>query len=187
MIRINLLPAETKKKEAGKKIGSMVMGIGILVVAVFAGIYALKVYQYQSLKSDLRTIELQLKPLEAVIQRIDAIEAEKSKLKTKMDVMKGLLKESLIYPIFLEDIARLLPRRAWITSLAAINKPDSLDVKIMASATDNYRVAAFVSMLEKDGCFNDVKLGPINSVQMEKFEIRNFDINCKYLYGKAEK
>ena len=187
MIKINLLPKEILEKEKGKKLIVLIVLACVAILSVVLGLYAMRFLKYNGLKSHLAGIENKLKPLQSVIVQVDEIEAEKAKLKTKIQVIETLLKDSLIYPHMLEDLSALIPKKVWVNWLDTKSKEGVLDLSMSLSASNNYGVANFTAILEDNERFNNVVLGSISSVKMSTgVEIRNFDIRCEYRIGSKE-
>jgi Tfp pilus assembly protein PilN len=185
MIKINLVPKEILEKEKGKRVIFLASLVGIGVIGAVLGLYGLRVLKYNALKAELKTIEKKLGPLQAVIQQVDSIEAEKKKLDTKIVVIKTLLLESLVYPKFLQELSLLIPKNVWITRMDTKSKPEKLEVKLNLSASDNHGIAKFMATLENSENFEKVMMGAITTAVIEEVEIRNFDMsfNYKYLEG----
>ena len=182
MIKINLLPKEVEKKVALREKKFLLSGIILLVVAGFLGIYFLKVYQYARLRKQLRRVEKELSLLETVVKQVDEIEKSKEVLSKKLDVIRSLMGNRLIYPQLLEDLARILPSRVWLTSLTTKSESDFLTIIIEASAVDNYAIADFITRLSEGNNFSKVELTKIASEKRKEGEetIRNFGVICEY-------
>jgi type IV pilus assembly protein PilN len=182
MIKINLLPKEIEKKVALREKRFLLSTIVLLVVAGFLGLYLLKVGQYARLRKQLRGIEKELVLLETIIKKVDEIEKSKEALAKKLDVIGSLMGERFIYPQLLEDLARIVPSRVWLTSLMTKSESDFLTITIEASAIDNYAIADFITKLSETKSFSKVELSKISSRKRKEGEevIRNFGVTCEY-------
>jgi Tfp pilus assembly protein PilN len=180
MIRINLLPKEIEQKAAARK---KVMLIGVAVAAcvlLVIGAYFMRIAKLNSLNSEIKKVENELKKLQPIVKKVKELESKTASLNNKLNVIKELIKTRLIYPVFMEEFAALLPNKVWITSLNTKTSGTTLELKIKVKADDNYAVADFLNVLESSEKFFDVKFtGIITEVSGEE-EIRNFDINCVY-------
>ncbi len=182
MIKINLLPKEIEKKVTLREKKFLVVGIVILVVVGFFGLYFLKVAQYAHLKRQLRKVEKELALLETVVKQVDEMEKSKEALSKKLDVIRSLTTNRLIYARLLEDLARIVPSRVWLTSLITKSESDFLTITIEASAIDNYAIADFITKLGEGDNFSKVELTRITSKKSKEGEeiIRNFGVTCEY-------
>jgi Tfp pilus assembly protein PilN len=61
------------------------------------------------------------------------------------------------------------------------NLVNSLNITLTCSTYDKFSIADFLSNLENSDKFQNVKLGPINIVQQDKYELHNFAIEFKYI------
>ncbi|MFB0527165.1 MAG: PilN domain-containing protein [bacterium] len=181
MIKINLLPKEIEKKVALREKKFLLSTIVVLAVVGFLGLYFLKVGQYSRLRKQLRKVEKELVLLEAIVKQVDEIEKSKETLSKKLDVIRSLMGNRLIYPQLLEDLARIVPSRVWLNSLRTQTESDYLTITIGASAIDNYAIADFITRLSEAKNFSKVELGNITSREREEKEIiRNFGVTCEY-------
>ncbi|MFB0527737.1 MAG: PilN domain-containing protein [bacterium] len=181
MIKINLLPKEVEKKVAIREKKFLLSTIVILVVGGFLGLYSLKVGQYTRLKKNVRRVDKELSLLEEIIKKVDEIEKSKEALDKKLDVIQSLMRNRLIYPQLLEDLARIVSSRVWLTSLVTKSESDFLTITIEASAIDNYAIADFITKLSEANKFSKVELSNITTKKGKKeVVIKNFGVTCKY-------
>jgi len=185
MIKINLLPKEIEKKVTLREKRLLLSSIAILVVGGFLGLYFLKVGQYGRLRSQSRRIEKELVLLEPIVKQVDEIGKSKEALAKKLDVIRRLTGNRLIYPRLLEDLASTVPSRVWLTSLMTKSESDFLNITIEASAIDNYAIADFITKLSEAKNFSKVELSKITSEKRKEGEevIRNFGLTCEYRQG----
>jgi len=185
MIKINLLPREVEKKVAVREKKFLVYVIAFSVIGGFLALYFLKVAQYSHLRKQLRGIEKELVLLETVIKKVDEMEKAKETLAKKLDVIRSLTGNRLFYPRLLDDLARIVPSRVWVTSILTKSESDFLTITIEASALDNYAIADFISKLGEAKNFSKVQLTKIISKERKEGEevIRNFGITCEYRLG----
>ena len=181
MIKINLLPKEVEKKVALREKKILLSIIVLLVVGGFLGLYFLKVGQYTRLKKKVKRVKKELSLLETIVKKVDEIEKSKEALGKKLDVIQSLLGNRVVYPQLLEDLARIVPSRVWLTSLLTKSEADFLTITIEASAIDNYAIAGFITKLSKAKNFSKVELSNITTRKREKeVAIKNFGVTCEY-------
>jgi len=181
MIKINLLPKEVEKKVALREKKFLLSMIVLLVAGGFLGLYALKVGQYTRLKKKVKRVEKELSLLETIVKKVDEIEKSKEALGKKLDVIQSLLGNRVVYPQLLEDLAKIVSSRVWLTSLLTKSESDFLTITIEASAIDNYAIANFITKLSEDKNFSKVELSNITTRKgKEEIAIKNFGVTCEY-------
>ncbi len=161
MIRINLLPAEIRKKREKKRLLVYISAGGVIVIGAFLGISILKFIRYQGLVQQLKTVESELKKLEPILKEIEQRQQEKQLLLKKYQIMKDLMQNCLLYPQFLEEMVNIIPGTVWLSNLTTKSAGNILEVNLDASALDNYAIADFLIALEKKGYFSNIELGTI--------------------------
>jgi len=182
MIKINLLPPEVKKKAEKKRLIALGgLGIGLLVVIIF-GVYGQKVLYYRNLEKEIKINETELKRLEPILKEIENKQKEKDLLVKKRQVTKDLMRNTLLYPQFLEELVNILPGNIWFSNLTTRPAPEGtgLEVSLDASALDNYAIADFISVLEKREYYSNIELGPISKSGSENEPILNFRLKFNY-------
>lgn len=186
MIKINLLPKEIEQKAAARQKIMMVAGIIGFFILVFIGGYFSRVAKLASLKKKITGIEGELKKLEPIVRKVNTIKVKKETLNNKMKVIKELMKARLLYPVFMEDFAAILPAKVWITALKTKTGDNTLALDFRVLARDNYAVADLLNDLEVSKKFQEVKFTGITTASHGGEEIRSFNILCNYSpSGKA--
>ncbi len=182
MIKINLLPPEIQKRGRRKHLIRLIGLSGLLVVFTVFAIYSQKFLHYQRLTRELKTIELELKKIEPVVKEIEQRQKEKELLTKKYQVIKDLMRNSLLYPRFLEELVTILPDNVWFANLTTKSTPDlsGLEVNLDASALDNYATADFLTALEKRRNFSNIELGPMQKSGSEKEPVFSFRLTFRY-------
>jgi Tfp pilus assembly protein PilN len=186
MIYINLLTPESIKKEERTEflvIGYAVIGITLIVCGFNAGV---KYRRLQAVQNNLSVATAELARYEDIVKQVEALEATKTVLETKKNVIDSLINGGLIYPRFLDDIIALLPRGISFKTLnAQMGADNTLAISIAAEAVSNYAIADFVTALSTSPDFSEVELGAISAQVSEKATISAFNITAKYLKKKS--
>ncbi len=180
MITINLLPKEIEKKSADRKRCFLISGVAVLIVLILMGIYFLRVTELASLRSNINVVETELKKLTPIVQRVNDIRSKKTELDRKIGVIRDLMKTRLLYPIFMEYFAALIPSEVWITSLNTQTEGNRLILNFNALARDNFAVAEFINRLEISEKFSDIIFVGMTTISFEEEEVRSFTIGCTY-------
>ncbi len=182
MIKINLLPPEARKKAERKRlIAYLVLGIGFLVLVIFV-IYGQRVLNYHNLGKEAKILDSELKRIEPILREIENKQKERDLLIRKRQVMKDLMQNTLLYPKFLEKLVTILPDNIWFSNLTTRLDPGTteLSVSIDASALDNYAIADFLNILEKNQYCSNIDLGPISRSGSENESISGFRLSFRY-------
>lgn len=181
MVRINLLPKELIKREEVKRIG-ILLGLGIgLVVCIFMGAYLLKMFTYKRYMSRINKVDRRLSELQAVVGEVERLERSKQMLDKKMDVIRNLVRNRLMYPHLMEELTELLPVRVWLTSVSTTRSMgDVVSMGIDGVSFDNYAIADLITNLESSKTFSKVELTSINAITVESNKVLSFKIICEY-------
>ncbi|HBU69173.1 MAG TPA: hypothetical protein DEE98_02195 [Elusimicrobia bacterium] len=181
MIKINLLPPESIKKEERKEI--FILAYGVLAIFVLIGLvkYGFKLSFYNSIQTRTAAAEQELGKYESIVKQVDALQATKTGLETKKNVISSLMADRLVYPVFMQKVMELLPSNVWFKSLSTNMSPGGLiNVTLEADALDNYGIADLITALSTDGNFSGVELGPINTNTSAKTQTSSFRLTFSY-------
>jgi len=147
MILINLLPhreeARLKRKEAFKValVGSMVLG-----ALVAAMVYLV----YQSSLTDQRerneSLKVEIKALEVQIKEISNIEAEIAALKARQKAVEDLQSDRNAQTYLMNELVKQLPDGVYVTSM----RQDGQTILIQGVAQSNQRVSEVLKNFHRD-------------------------------------
>lgn len=181
MIRINLIPKEIEQKAAARRKTFKIVGIAVTVISIFLGLYLMRVSKLSSLRGEIEEVEQELSEIESVVKKVKSIKKRKAELDKKINVIKGLMESRLLYPVFMEDIAEILPSGVWLTNLNTHTEDLSLKLNMEVKAINNYTSADFINALEKSDKFTEIQFPGINTaVSEDGTEIRTFNLTCRY-------
>ena len=189
MIKINLLPPEIEKKAVAQRRAILVTSAVVAVLAIFVGIYFLRLAKITSLKAELKKVTAEHKKYEKDLKKINRIESQKAALQNKLNVINELMGSRLDYPKLMEFLTRkdVLPGKVWLKSFSAMGSGNVIKLTLDMEAMDNYAVADFLTDMEKSPHIDKVKIsGFAASSSGEKKKTRVFGISCDYkpLRGK---
>lgn len=183
MIRINLLPIRTTKRQEAVR-GQLLFaaaGAVALVVALFL-VHGIMLARISSAETDVR--ELQTKVDQMKIQAAQAEEAEalKADYQKKLDVIKRL-KANRSGPVhMLDELAVATPDKLSLTSV--IEKGGS--IKLAGMAVSNELISQFLSNLEQSSYFDDVYLNSIEQTTVENVAVKVFSITARLVVPGTE-
>jgi Tfp pilus assembly protein PilN len=181
MIRINLLSPASIKKEERQEI--MVLAYLLLFLLIIAGVTRLlfAYTAYISVQSKTAEIQLQLNKYEVIVKQVEALQATKSVLENKKNIIDTLMNFRLIYPYFFEDLVSTLTDNVWFKNIDTKLDPSGmLQVTIDADALNNYAIADFVTALSSNDKFSKVELGSITTSVIEKSTVSSFRVTFNH-------
>lgn len=188
VIKINLFPAEIKKRKkqkehpagAKRKVNILYI-VGALVIVIFITMYVFKRREYNMLEKEMSKIETQMKDFNLLIEKYNQLESEYQNLTNYVETVNKLVEFRIAYPQLMEKLVRLLPKTVWFSQLLSSETSGEIVLQISAYSLDNYGVADFINNLEKDIGFEDIQLKGFSTQKIEGKDIRKFDITCKYI------
>jgi len=164
MIKVTLLPSELIRKEERKEI----FVIACIAVAVLFGLgmlrYTIKVAYYRNLQVRIGNTQQELNKYESIVRQVEALQATKTVLETKKNVINSLMAWRLTYPVFMEDMLQLLPANIWFTALTTQSQPEGrMTVSLNALALDNYSIADLITSFSSNPSYSNVEVGAITT------------------------
>ena len=184
MIKINLLPFRAARKQANIR-----RQVSIYFLSVVC-LMTLMIYLFLSLGSELNRLKGEEKQLRSelasyakVTKEIAQIKKRTKEIQDKLDVIKGLEKQSSGPVRLLEEIATSVPiDRLWLS--AVVEKGGDLTLK--GSAMDNDTVALFMTNLEKNKEIKSVDLKTTKLQNFPKYKLNaaGFVLACKTAFHK---
>ena len=184
MIKINLLPFRAARKQENIR-----RQVNIYFLSVVC-LLTLMLYSYLSLDSELNRLKGEEKQLRSelatyakVTKEIAQIKKRTKEIQDKLDVIKGLEKQSSGPVRLLEEIATSVPiDRLWLSAI--VEKGG--DLTLQGSAMDNDTVALFIANLEKKKRIQSVDLKTTKLQNFPKYKLNaaNFVLTCKTVFHK---
>ena len=163
MIRINLIPPEFAIAQQKKELNIILGTVSSVVAGVLLLFWGMKVAQAKSLEGKIIQSEATLRSYQAIVDQIKEIEDKKQKLISKRDVILGLNRSRLSYPVFFEDLLPLIPSDVWITEVKLEKSNGAAsDYRLSSSALSNFALATWLTNLQQSTHFSNVKLDRIS-------------------------
>lgn len=165
MIKINLLPVRTsKKQEAARREALLALAGG--AVALFAGLALWGVTQVQlsSVLSENQTLQNEIDRLSADAKRVDEMEKFEQDLQRKLDVIDELRAKKTGPVHMLDDMSTAAPERLTLTRLT--EKSENLEIE--GIAVSNSVISEYLRALDASPYFEQVFLKDIEAVQPDK-------------------
>lgn len=163
MIRINLVPVELIEKEARQR--KLILGItGVVIILSLLVLFLfVRLGVERTLITRQRVLEVNLKKCQEKVDEVKNLKSITAVLETKKNIIEGLMRERLCYPLFMEQVMKLIPNGVWFTSLSVLANQGIFKVTISCNAFDNFGIADFVSNLENSQQISNIELGSITS------------------------
>lgn len=184
MIRINLLPIRTTKRQEAVR-GQLLLGAvgagALAVLLVF--VHGVMIARVASAETGVRELQTQVDQMKAIAAQAEQAEKLKADLETKLDVIKRL-KANRAGPVhLLDELADATPEKLSLTTL------DEQEGKIQLAgiAVSNEVISQFLSNLEQSEYFEDVYLNSIEQSTKDGVQVKVFSITARLLVpGLAE-
>jgi Tfp pilus assembly protein PilN len=188
MIRINLLEVRQEKQQ--KKAESVLVvekkrripafAVTLLVVVfsalfVMALAYFLLVMNLDDLKDEYQKNAAQMVDLKKKIDEVKKYEELNKVIQQKTTLIETLKKNQSAPARLLDDISKLIPGEAWLTSVT-FNNPQ---IVVEGVSFSNNDVVAFIDSLKRSPNYIDVYLEETKQGNMENLEVYQFKLNFK--------
>ena len=182
MTKINLLPRDLVIKEARPEITLLVLSGAACAVLFFIYIYVAKTIEKKNIETEISTVEKELAQLQVVVDKIAKIKADRDALQSRKSTIEGLVNTRLVYPIFMEDMLKVMPQGMWLLSLNTQSMDGTMSVKFNAVAYSNYIISDLLKSLEQSQVFRNPEISGITSSTGDKGrQIKEFSINVDYV------
>jgi len=159
MTRLNLLPwREMRRKEQDRKLISMAVGSGVLMLVIIGFAYwrLEAMIDNQALRNDFLVKET--KRVEEELKEIKELEKRRDDLIARMNVIEQLQQDRTRIVHVFDDLVRKLPEGVYLTSL----KQTGARFTISGVAQSNARVSSFMRNLDSSDWFVNPDLDVIN-------------------------
>ena len=170
---INLLPwREELRGERTRQFFFVLGGAAIISVALLLGVhlyFATKIRQQRGVNEYLQQ---HITLLDAQINEIKTIQAEKKALIERMDLIQQLqMNRPLVVHLF-DEMVRILPNGVYVTSI----KREGDTITITGKAESNTRVSELMRNIEKSEWLRNPVLTEIKSTDEENERVRDFQL-----------
>lgn len=184
MIRINLLPIRTTKRQEAVRGQILLAGVGAgVLVGLLIFVHGVMVARVASAESDVRELQTQVDQMKAIAAQAEQAEKLKGELEKKLDVIKRL-KANRSGPVqLLDELADATPEKL---SLTTVDEEEG-KIKLAGMAVSNEVISQFLSNLEQSSFFDDVYLNSIEQANKDGVQVKVFSITARFVVpGLAE-
>jgi len=137
------------------------------------GAHTIASLQLADLKSEAAQLAAKNKELKEKIGKIEHLDALRTEVERKLKIVDRLQEGRFHSLITLNEIALLIPKNVWLTSI----KDDTTKIGLEGLAESNKAVANFMRMLDQSALFSNIELQGISRVEMDGMAVRKFSLN----------
>ena len=183
MIRINLAPAESRRRRSGIKIPipspnlAWLFGVLYIVAAVAIGYYWMGLNQTEAkLTGDLDRGNRELQSLKATLGQGANVKAQLTDVQKRVAVLEGLVKGQAHSIVMLDAFADVVPRDLWITSM----EEKGAVLKLAGTAYSTTAVSDLMSNLRSSGKFKDIDIVVSRQDLAKTPSVVTFEVTCRF-------
>ena len=179
MIRINLLPVRTSRKQESAQRYLLLFGIGLVAVVLLSLVRVnAKRGELTEWQTKNTTLQRDIEDLQRIVTEVDVFLERKQELERKLEVIDQLRANKTGPVHMLDEIATRIPTKLWLASLSE----QGGRLNLQGSAVNNEIIATFMSRLEESGYFTDVFLVSIQADDYEGVRLKNFTITARVVH-----
>jgi len=175
MVRINLLPVRTSKRQESAKQQLAILGVcALLVLVAGLGSYVYAQARIKATREEIARAESDLKQLKGKIGELENIKKLKDEVTKKLDVLAQLRKGKTGPVRRLATLSDSTPEKLWITKYAESGER----VTIGGIALDEDLIATFMRNLQGSEDFTNVELVVSEQTDVGGVKAKRFELTC---------
>jgi len=181
MIKINLLPARTRKRFAFALptlpgLGPLFGVMYVVVIVLIGGYWGLLIREGSSLSAEIARLEAETARHKVAIAEGTRFKKEKEELERRVALI-DVIARNQARPIYLLDaLVNTVPPDVWLTS---VEEKEQV-LKIAGSAFSTTAVADLMSNLKNSGKFRDVDLIVSKQDLTKTPRVVTFEVTCRF-------
>jgi Tfp pilus assembly protein PilN len=117
MTQVNLLPSELRAREATRRLTSVVVIVGVLVLGLVGLFYFFQVMNLSRAEDDLAAQEGVNRQLQAQVNDLQRFQELQNQLQAKQALVNSVFVGEVSWSNVLVDISRVIPSEAYLTNL----------------------------------------------------------------------
>jgi Tfp pilus assembly protein PilN len=117
MTQVNLLPSELRAREATRRLTSVVVIVGVLVLGLVGLFYFFQVMNLSRARDDLAAQEGVNSQLQAQVNDLQRFQELQNQLQAKQALVNSVFVGEVSWSNVLVDISRVIPSEAYLTNL----------------------------------------------------------------------
>lgn len=181
MIRINLLPVKTSRRQEEVRnemvltaLVAAVVALGVVVVIVIQGA------RVNALQAENAKLQRDIEHKEEILREVEEMEKMQAELEKKLAVIAQLKQNKTGPVMMLDQLSQATPEKLQLLSL----DEKGGKVEFTGVAVSNEVISQFLSNLEKSPRFTDVFLNSIDQVEENGVKLKNFSISARLITGR---
>jgi type IV pilus assembly protein PilN len=179
MIKINLLPTKKKPPKKVTDLQKQVILASVILLGAVGGMGYYWKYQtdmIEGLEHQKTAAETRLREQDNMLKEVKNVEAERDKVKEKINVVEQLKRNQAGPVRLLDEISRALPLGVNVTSLTESSNSISLE----GQAFGNNEVVRFVDNLKASKLLAGVNLLETSQTKAEGIEVYKYKLQFVY-------
>ncbi len=176
MIRINLLPIKTsRRQEAVKQELFVALAAAGAVLVLLISLQVMLSARVNEVEAQNTLLQQEIKQVENIVKEVEQLEEMKAELEKKLSVIKQL-KASKGGPVhMLDQLSQATPEKLQLVSLDEKNGR----IEMTGIAVSNEVVSQFLVNLERSEYFTDVFLNEIDQSEKDGVKLKDFSITAR--------
>jgi len=123
MTQVNLLPPELRAREATRRLTSVVVIVGVIVLGLVGLFYFFQVMNLSRAQDDLAAQEGVNRQLQAQVNDLQRFQELQNQLEAKQELVNSVFVGEVSWSTVLVDISQVIPSEAYLTSLTGSTSP----------------------------------------------------------------
>jgi Tfp pilus assembly protein PilN len=115
--QVNLLPPELRQRQAIRKMTSMIIAIGLVVLALIGAFYFVQVQHLSDAESELEAQQARNAELSAQVLELQQYSDLQAELASKEALLSTIYQYEVAWSSALLDVSRVIPDASYLTSL----------------------------------------------------------------------
>ncbi len=184
MIRINLLPYRTQRRQA-KILQHLVVALGVIFVAASLVFTAdlIKTSELTTLEDTFSDLKNQNATLQKKIGKIKDLDKLRTDVERKLELVEELQKGRFFALVTLNKLATVIPENVWLKSIAT--KEGTITISGLGES--NKAVANFMRALDQEAVFSNIALSQITRTQVGNIPVRSFSLTMNRVTEEIQK
>ena len=182
MIRINLLPRERARRVlVTPRIITLAIAGVVIVALVAVTIYLNR--RNDRVRADIEDLNAEIAVLAPQVAQVEDLERRINALRQREQVLKRLDEARVPWESVLTEVAAVIPRDVWLTSL---NAGADNNLAFNGNGLSYQAVARFMLNLDASPMFQDVDLSTTRKVKIGTREVATFSITARRTASGSE-
>lgn len=117
MTQVNLLPSDLRAREATRRLTSVVVIVGVIVLGLVGLFYFFQVMNLSRAEDELAAQEGVNRQLQAQVNDLQRFQDLQNQLEAKQELVNSVFVDEVSWSTVLVDISQVIPSEAYLTSL----------------------------------------------------------------------